>query len=75
MGEIEIAALVEPGHDRLVNPVASAVAETYEIERRRRGKFEIRIFAHPGREFLRQFDVPPDVETQTFEAVVTDDEP
>jgi len=71
--QIEIAALVEAIHNGLIDRVAAAMAKTDKIQRRGRSDLKLFVFADPGGELLREFDVAADVTLQTFE--VTNREP
>src|SRR3982074_3485115 len=57
VGQVKIAAAVQPVHDRLINRISSLVAEAHQVQGHRRSQFEVLIFADPLRELLRQLHV------------------
>ncbi len=75
VGEIGLAAEVDPLEDGLVGGLTAAVAEADQIERRREGEFEIGMGLNPAGELLGQCDMAADVVLQSFPAVVAQDEP
>ena len=75
MRQVEIAAAIQPIHQRLIHFVPAFVAKANQVERRRCGQFESIVFLHPVREFLRQFDVTANVVLQAFDSVVANHEP
>src|ERR1019366_275487 len=57
MGEVEVAAAIQPVHQLLIRRISRAQPEADEVEVGGRGEFEALISAHPGGELLRQADV------------------
>jgi len=73
--QIQIAALVQAIQQRLVHRIASAVAETDQVQRSGRGQLELIVVTNPGRELLGQLDMAPYVVAQTLNSIVANDKP
>ena len=75
VSEIDIAGSIEPLENVAVDLVAAAMAETHQVQRRRRRQFEIRRLHHPARELLGEVHVFTDVVLQPLDAIMANDKP
>src|ERR1700722_14440393 len=71
----QIAAQIQPFHQKLIGRISRSQTEADEIELYRSGHFEARIVPHPNRKLLRQPNVLANVLLQAFNPVVANYKP
>src|SRR6266853_5357671 len=75
MREKHFAALVQPFQQGSIKIIPCPVGEAHQVQRRGREEFEILGRFNPTSELLRQFHMPPDMMTQSLDAVMANHKP
>ncbi len=75
MGQIQVAAAIQPIHEHLRRRVTGFVPEANQVQGNRSRYLEVIVSLQPRRELLRQTYMLTDMVLQAFDSIVTNYKP